>query len=127
MIAGEEWGDDRWAWIVRDRVLLMGNTGDDEPTGDFGVLLGGAAGIELDGANRKLGTPPCTPVVARSENHAQLCLLRPVETPFHHPVMCGAENARVRAALLSFEAAGGGGVFTTGSIPNRFRRRPWSW
>ena len=42
---------------------LIGNTGDDKLIGDFGTLLGGAAGVELDGANRKLGTPPHTLVV----------------------------------------------------------------
>jgi N,N-dimethylformamidase len=84
--------------------------------GDFGSLLGGAAGVELDGANRKLGTPPHALVVARSEGHSQLYFLCPEETPFHHPVMSGAENPRVRADLLFYETPAGGGVFTTGSI-----------
>ncbi len=88
----------------------------DELIGDFGSLLGGAAGVELDGANRKLGTPPHALVVARSEGHSQLYFLCPEETPFHHPVMSGAENPRVRADLLFYETAAGGGVFTTGSI-----------
>ncbi|MBT6588496.1 MAG: N,N-dimethylformamidase, partial [Rhodospirillaceae bacterium] len=71
---------------------------------------------ELDGANRKLGTPPHALVVARSEGHSQLYFLCPEETPFHHPVMSGAENPRVRADLLFYETPAGGGVFTTGSI-----------
>jgi len=89
---------------------------DDEIIGDFGSLLGGAAGVELDGANRKLGTPPHALVVARSERHSQLYFLCPEETPFHHPVMSGAENSRVRADILFYETPQGGGVFTTGSI-----------
>jgi N,N-dimethylformamidase len=96
--------------------FIFEGVGDDELIGDFGTLLGGAAGVELDGANRKLGTPPHTLVVARSENHSQLYFLCPEETPFHHPVMSGAENARARADLLFFETPNGGGVFTTGSI-----------
>ena len=96
--------------------FIFEGVGDDELIGDFGTLLGGAAGVELDGANRKLGTPPHALVVARSEGHSQLYFLTPEETPFHHPVMSGAENTRVRADLLFYETANGGGVFTTGSI-----------
>ena len=96
--------------------FIFEHIGDDELIGDFGSLLGGAAGVELDGANRKLGTPPHALVVARSEGHSHLYFLCPEETPYHHPVMNGAENARVRADLLFYETAGGGGVFTTGSI-----------
>ena len=96
--------------------FIFEGIGDDELIGDFGMLHGGAAGVELDGANRKLGTPPHALVVARSEGHSQLYFLCPEETPFHHPVMSGAENSRVRADLLFYETADGGGVFTTGSI-----------
>ena len=96
--------------------FIFEGVGDDELIGDFGTLLGGAAGVELDGANRKLGTPPHALVVARSEGHSQLYFLCPEETPFHHPVMSGAENPRVRADLLFYETSRGGGVFTTGSI-----------
>ncbi|MBT3556368.1 MAG: N,N-dimethylformamidase [Rhodospirillales bacterium] len=96
--------------------FIFDGVGDDELIGDFGSLLGGAAGVELDGANRKLGTPPHALIVARSEGHSQLYFLCPEETPYHHPVMSGAENPRVRADLLFYETANGGGVFTTGSI-----------
>jgi len=96
--------------------FIFEGIGDDELIGDFGALLGGAAGVELDGANRKLGTPPHALIVARSEGHSQLYFLCPEETPYHHPVMSGAENPRVRADLLFYETSEGGGVFTTGSI-----------
>jgi len=78
-------------------VFIFEGVGNDELIGDFGTLLGGAAGVELDAASRKLGTPPHALVVARSEGHSQLYFLCPEETPFHHPVMSGAENERVRA------------------------------
>jgi N,N-dimethylformamidase len=96
--------------------FIFEGIGDDEIIGDFGTLLGGAAGIELDGASRKLGTPPHCLVVARSENHSHLYFLVPEETPFHHPVMSAYENDRGRADLLFYETSNGGGVFTTGSI-----------
>ena len=96
--------------------FIFDGIGNDEIIGDFGTLLGGAAGVELDGASRKLGTPPHCLVVARSENHSPLYFLTPEETPFHHPVMSAFENDRGRADLLFYETSNGGGVFTTGSI-----------
>lgn len=96
--------------------FIFEGVGEDERIGDFGSLLGGAAGVELDAASRKLGTPPHALVVARSEGHSQLYFLCPEETPFHHPVISGAENDRVRADMIFYETPNGGGVFTTGSI-----------
>ncbi len=104
-----ESGDPRAAFI-------FDGIGENENIGDFGLLLGGAAGVELDGVNRKLGTPPHALVVARSEGHSQLYYLCPEETPYHHPVMNGAENDRVRADMVFYETPAGGGVFSTGSI-----------
>ena len=96
--------------------FIFEGIGDEELIGDFGALHGGAAGVELDGVSRKLGTPPHVLVVARSEGHSQLYYLCPEETPYHHPVMNGAENDRVRADLVFYETPAGGGVFSTGSI-----------
>ena len=54
------------------RVAFMFAGIEDELLGDFGVLQGGAAGLEIDCADPALGTPPHALVVARSE------------TPFQH-------------------------------------------
>ena len=40
---------------------------DEEIIGDFGLIGGGAAGLELDRADRMLGTPPNALVLASSE------------------------------------------------------------
>lgn len=96
--------------------FIFDGVSNEELIGDFGTLLGGSAGVELDGAHRKLGTPPHALIVARSEAHSQVYFLCPEETPFHHPVMNGAENDRVRADMVFFETPEGGGVFSTGSI-----------
>ena len=42
---------------------------DDEIIGDFGLIGGGAAGLELDSASRAYGTPPHALTVATSEQH----------------------------------------------------------
>ena len=98
----------------RARFIFEG-IGEDEVIGDFGAF-GGAAGIELEGYDRAAGSPPHALVVASSDNHSPLYFLTPEETPFHHPLMNGAESERVRADMVFFETPGGGGVFATGSI-----------
>ncbi len=101
--------DPRASWIFE-------GVGADERIGDFGILGGGAAGLELDAADPALGTPPHALVVARSEAHSYYYLLVPEETLFHHPAINGLEDDRVRAEMVFFEAPNGGAVFSTGSI-----------
>ncbi|MBT7645850.1 MAG: hypothetical protein HN768_02225, partial [Rhodospirillaceae bacterium] len=43
---------------------------EDQIIGDFGLIGGGAAGLELDRADFALGTPLHTLVVAQSEDHS---------------------------------------------------------
>ena len=52
------------------RVAFMFDGIADEILGDFGILQGGAAGLEIDCVDPALGTPPHALVVARSENHS---------------------------------------------------------
>ncbi len=96
--------------------FIFEGVGDDEVIGDFGVIGGGAAGIELDGADEALGTPPHALVVARSFGHSTRIRLALEETVFHHQYIGGDETDRVSADMVFFETGGGGAVFTTGSI-----------
>lgn len=87
---------------------------EDEIIGDFGLIGGGAAGIELDRTDPSLGTPPHTLVLARSENH----------TGSYLPTVEGLLINYVNQAMISpvwaemafFETSSGGAVFSTGSI-----------
>jgi N,N-dimethylformamidase len=87
----------------------------DARIGDFGSL-GGAAGYELDAADRLLGTPPHALILARSVNHTSIYGLTPEELHFVYPGIDGIENDRVRAEIVFFECTNGGAVFSTGSI-----------
>jgi len=89
---------------------------DDEILGDFGYHGGGAAGNELDRADKALGTPPHALVVASSEDHTDLYLLVNEEVLVNSPGLGGMENELVRADMVFFETPGGGAVFSTGSI-----------
>lgn len=88
----------------------------DEKIGDFGLVGGGAAGLELDRADVSLGTHPNAYVLASSEDHTDLYLLVCEELLINYPGLGGQENPLVRADLVFYETDNEGGVFSTSSI-----------
>jgi N,N-dimethylformamidase len=89
---------------------------DDEIIGDFGAWGDGAAGLEIDCYDARLGSPPHALVVASSENHSNAFLLVNEEMMTNFHSVDGTLNARVKADIVFFETPGGGAVFSTGSI-----------
>ncbi len=88
-----------------------------EALGDFGLSGGGAAGFELDRADRRLGTPPNAVILARSEGHQAHYVAVPEELLSHVNTVTGeAPRDLIRAEIVYFETADGGAVFSTGSI-----------
>ena len=98
------------------RVGFMFDGIEDEILGDFGIVQGGAAGIELDSFDPALGSPPHALVVASSENHSNVYTLVAEEVAFTHGALDATLNPAIRADMLFFETDGGGAVFSTGSI-----------
>ena len=101
------------------RVAWMFAGIDAETFGDHGLGGHGAAGFELDRADKRLGTPAHAVVVASSENHPPDApwVLVP-EEHLTHIVTWPGEPAEelIRADLTFFETPKGGAVFSTGSI-----------
>jgi N,N-dimethylformamidase len=89
---------------------------DDSVLGDFGVLQGGAAGLEIDAVDPRLGTPPHALVVARSENHSNSYELVAEEVLVPHGATDAVINDDIHADITFFETPGGGAVWSTGSI-----------
>ena len=89
---------------------------DDERIGDFGLVGGGAAGLEIDRADIGLGTPTHALVLASSSEHTPHYLLTVEEVLEMHPFASGDVSDQVRADLVFWETAAGGAVFATGSI-----------
>ncbi len=87
-----------------------------QPIGAFGLSGGGAAGLEVDRADPALGTPAHALVVASSRRHTDVYLLTPEELLDPTPDWTGTQSDLIRADLTFFEIAGGGAVFSTGSI-----------
>ncbi|MCC7451422.1 MAG: LamG domain-containing protein [Anaerolineae bacterium] len=88
----------------------------DETIGDFGLVLDGAAGDELDRVDSSLGTPAHTLVLASSSGHDRFTL--PVIedwTEISAALMLG-KITTVHADMVYFETPNNGAVFATGSI-----------
>jgi N,N-dimethylformamidase len=88
----------------------------EEIVGDFGVLMGGAAGYEIDRHDINLGSPRHALLLASSYNHTNVY---DISVPaFTDLVPKANEEALdpVRADIVFFETPGGGAVFSVGSI-----------
>ena len=88
----------------------------DEIIGDFGLVGGGAAGIELDCITTDLGSPPNMLRLASSEGHSNMMLLVNEEFGVVPANPGGDQNPRVRADLAFGETPSGGALFATSSI-----------
>ena len=101
------------------RVAWMFDGIEDETFGDHGLGGHGAAGFELDRADKRLGTPAHAVVAASSENHPPDApwVLVPEEHLTHIVTWPGEPAEKlIRADLTFFETPKGGAVFSTGSI-----------
>ena len=90
--------------------------GRDERIGNFGLIGGAAAGLEVDIADTALGTPPHALVVACSEELPDTFLLVNEEQLINTPDIMGSANPRIRSDLLFFETGHGGAVFAFSSM-----------
>ena len=87
-----------------------------EVFGDFGLALGGAAGLETERYDLELGTPPHTRLLASSTSWSDNYATVTEDILFNPPGMLGTQSPTVRADMTYFTAANDGGVFSTGSI-----------
>ena len=91
---------------------------DDEVIGDFGLVGGGAAGLELDRYDLEFGTPHNAYLLARSEGHTDLMLQ--VNEEIHFIVRGyyggGDENPMIRADMIYYKTPNDGAVFAPGSL-----------
>lgn len=88
----------------------------EEIIGDFGLVGGGAAGLELDRYDKDLGSPHNCHVLASSENHSDLYLGVTEEIGVNMPNLSGSQNPKVKADLVFFKKKCGAKIFSTGSI-----------
>lgn len=87
-----------------------------ERLGDFGLVNGGAAGLEVDRYDLAQGTPPHCRVLASSVGHDANSMLVTEEIYGAHPATNGEENPLVRADITYFTTPNGGAMFATSSM-----------
>jgi N,N-dimethylformamidase len=96
--------------------FIFAGVDENEIIGDFGLIGGGAAGHELDRYDLSLGTPPNAMLLAASEGHTDNYQRVVEEIYFTYPGTGGTQDPGVRADMVYFPTAGGGAVFSVGSI-----------
>lgn len=97
--------------------FIFAGVGKDELIGDFGLIGGGAAGLEIDRADRHLGTPPHALVLATLQGrHTDIYLVVCEELLATYPGLGGTENALVRADMVFYETPNGGAAWASSSI-----------
>jgi len=101
--------DARLAWI-------FDGIGADEVIGDFGLVNGGASGLEMDRIDYALGTPPNTMLLASSHGHTASAMLVPEDQYFAYPGITGRDNPLVRADIGYVTTRHGGAVFAASSM-----------
>ncbi len=90
-----------------------------ETFGGFGLSGHGAAGFELDRADKDLGTPSHAVILATSEGHEPEApwVLVPEERLTHLTTIPGqSDEELIHSDIVFFETSGGGAVFSVGSI-----------
>jgi N,N-dimethylformamidase len=87
-----------------------------EKIGDFGLVGGGAAGLEVDIYEAGEGSPPEAVIGATSQDHTDVYLEVLEEQYFAIPGTNGSQNPRVRADIVYFPTPRGGGVWSASSI-----------
>lgn len=87
-----------------------------EVIGNFGLRLGGAAGLEIDRADHDLGTSPAAMILATADRTGQGGIPTPEELPALYRGFTGEESTIARADIVLTPTARGGAVFSVGSI-----------
>jgi N,N-dimethylformamidase len=89
---------------------------EDRELGDFGLIMNGASGDELDRYDPALGSPPNTAVLATSGRHSNYYQLAVEDVLMLAPGLGGEDCDDVRSDMVLVEHNSGGAVFSVGSI-----------
>ena len=97
--------------------FIFEGIGADEEIGEFGLVMNGAAGDELDRVDHALGSPTHALVLATSAGlHSDYYLVCHEDMLVTQKEIHGSDNPNVRADMVYFETPNDGAVFSVGSI-----------
>lgn len=89
---------------------------DEDVIGDFGLIMNGTSGDEIDRVDMRWGTPGHTVVLASSTQHSEWYVPVPEDVTTVSNRLNGLYNRNVRSDMVLIEHPGGGAVFSVGSI-----------
>ena len=89
---------------------------DDQIIGDFGLIMNGTAGDEIDRIDYRYGTPANTIVLASSEPHSEWYVPIPEDVTTVSNFVNAKYNKNVRSDIVLIENRSGGAVFSVGSM-----------
>ncbi len=99
---------------------IFEGVGSDEVIGNFGLIGGGAAGLELDRADLELGTPHRAYLLAHSEGHSDIFVPVTEEITYSSRGQLltgtGETNPKIRADMIYYKTPNNGAVFSVGSM-----------
>ena len=96
--------------------FIFAGVGEDEVIGDFGLVMGGAGGFEVDRADQALGTPSHALVLATTTGFTDVYQHVVEEVISSDSQQGGTVSPLVKGDMVYFETAEGGEVFSVGSI-----------
>ena len=97
--------------------FIFDGIGDDEEIGEFGLVMNGASGDELDRVDHALGTPAHALVLATSAGlHSDYYLVCHEDMLVTQKEIHGTDNPNLRSDMVYFETPNDGAVFSVGSI-----------
>jgi N,N-dimethylformamidase len=96
--------------------FIFEGVADDALIGDGGLVMGGAAGLEIDRLDYRLGTPPHALLLATARGFSDSYQHVVEEVESSDSKQGGTVSPFVRADMVYFEGPDGGAVFSTGAI-----------
>ena len=96
--------------------FVFKGVGDDEEIGGFGLVMGGAAGHEIDRVDYSLGTPPHALTLATATGFPDEYQHAVEEVEGSDSQQGGTVSPFVRGDMVFYETPGDGAVFSAGSM-----------
>lgn len=96
--------------------FIFENIDGNELLGDYGLVMGGAAGFEIDRTDKKLGTPENTILIASAQDFSDAYQHVVEEIIAMNPDEGGSKNELVRSDIIYLKKSNGGAIFSVGSI-----------
>ena len=96
--------------------FIFEGVSEEEVIGNYGLVMGGAGGFEVDRADAELGTPPHALVVATATGFSDIYQHVVEEVLSSNSKQGGTIDPMVKGDMVYFEGPEGGAVFSVGSI-----------